>query len=451
MLHQSPLAPAGARTARAAAPPASVRRYPGVVQCVFIQGMDEKGPIYKWQDQEGKTSDDVYIYLGRSPEIGDTINLYLLKGTENIYKERGGKLVDVTKKLIKRTHSYLISQADMRLTPHVSTGFGGRALEGEGTLYHKADSEVKDTSEQRGYKDIIYKQLSTPEFDKKKDERRPHLVRSNSSVFSPVSTNVNTNVETGLYKKGDRTFFNAPVSPKSSGPITVKQKDNKFRPAPSYSYNDTEPAMSGWNAFTYAVKKGYEDRNTPTNNWEWLHIRGKQLGGDYHPNNLVAGTWNGNSDMISLENEIREFSQLVAKDPVAELTVTFSATVLKQTHVGDTITISWTARNMDDSRNCEELREAKSVLKKDGKKTFQCHRTTPYLKMERLIDTKNLERGSELYFTPPSTPLHQSTTTNQQIVPLPLNLNSPVDTGTPPSSPTRKNSTGTPFGSNTKG
>ncbi|MCG8460063.1 MAG: hypothetical protein MI919_27590, partial [Holophagales bacterium] len=44
-------------------------------------------------------------------------------------------------------------------------------------------------------------------------------------------------------------------------------------------------------------------------NWEWLHIRGAQIGGETEQGNLIAGTFAANSEMIPFESQIQKWHQ----------------------------------------------------------------------------------------------------------------------------------------------
>jgi hypothetical protein len=76
------------------------------------------------------------------------------------------------------------------------------------------------------------------------------------------------------------------------------------------------------------------DVNSAVRGWEWLHLISFQMGGINNfpqlPENLVAGTYDCNSEMIGLEEAIKTL--ILDKDIV--LTVTVSVKLVPGTHVG---------------------------------------------------------------------------------------------------------------------
>lgn len=70
-------------------------------------------------------------------------------------------------------------------------------------------------------------------------------------------------------------------------------------------------AMQNWNALgAAAFANRYYGKNFPLNqNWEWLHIRGAQIGGATTGKNLAAGLYVTNSEMIPYENQIAAWAQ----------------------------------------------------------------------------------------------------------------------------------------------
>ncbi|HMQ62428.1 MAG TPA: hypothetical protein PKE06_17250, partial [Flavilitoribacter sp.] len=75
-----------------------------------------------------------------------------------------------------------------------------------------------------------------------------------------------------------------------------------------------EKAMSEWNALGAAAyaNRFYGKPFDLNQNWEWLHVRGAQIGGKTLNSNLVAGLYAVNSQMIPYENKIKEMDK---KDP----------------------------------------------------------------------------------------------------------------------------------------
>ncbi|MFE0174927.1 DUF4157 domain-containing protein [Streptomyces sp. NPDC059002] len=75
-----------------------------------------------------------------------------------------------------------------------------------------------------------------------------------------------------------------------------------------------DAAMGNWNALAAAAYANrFLEGSAPMNqNWEWLHVRGAQLGGRTEGGNLVPGLYAVNSAMIPWENMIVQWA---AQDP----------------------------------------------------------------------------------------------------------------------------------------
>jgi hypothetical protein len=66
--------------------------------------------------------------------------------------------------------------------------------------------------------------------------------------------------------------------------------------------------VMGGSALNYA-KAAFDEGWADERKWEWLHILGHALGGDNEVDNLVAGTFDGNTAMIPHEKRVRDLSQ----------------------------------------------------------------------------------------------------------------------------------------------
>ncbi len=66
--------------------------------------------------------------------------------------------------------------------------------------------------------------------------------------------------------------------------------------------------------------------------YEWLHLLGRSLGGGMDQNNFVAGSFHANTEMIPLENAIRE-----ASDKGANMQVNITAFCVSGTHIANRI------------------------------------------------------------------------------------------------------------------
>jgi hypothetical protein len=72
--------------------------------------------------------------------------------------------------------------------------------------------------------------------------------------------------------------------------------------------------MGNWSAlgaaaFHNAFRVGNGGAVPLDQNWEWLHIRGAQIGGETEQGNLLAGTFVANSQMIPFESQIQRWHQ----------------------------------------------------------------------------------------------------------------------------------------------
>lgn len=71
--------------------------------------------------------------------------------------------------------------------------------------------------------------------------------------------------------------------------------------------------MKNWSAYGAAAFHNAHraDRGGPVDvdadNWEWLHIRGAQIGGETDSANLLAGTFSANSQMIPYESQLQKW------------------------------------------------------------------------------------------------------------------------------------------------
>jgi hypothetical protein len=168
------------------------------------------------------------------------------------------------------------------------------------------------------------------------------LTRGQSFVFlpqqeaEPVKNNLLLAYPTVLHKK---TCIKSCSEVVTAGKNPLIQKNDN-----AFSFGGTQLAMSGCNAFTHAVESGVESGTQPKQSWEWLHVRGKQMGGDFSPSNLVAGTYHGNSSMIEFENALTAYARFFASHAPqsATFTITWTASCHPaNSHVGEWILIEW--------------------------------------------------------------------------------------------------------------
>ncbi|WEV24081.1 DUF4157 domain-containing protein [Streptomyces sp. 71268] len=84
-------------------------------------------------------------------------------------------------------------------------------------------------------------------------------------------------------------------------------------------------AMGNYSALNYAKKVGFPDADTMR--WEWLHVIGSAIGGGNEAGNLVAGTFDSNTQMTMLEGNITKFCKDNAS-PANPVTVRAEAVLL---------------------------------------------------------------------------------------------------------------------------
>lgn len=70
----------------------------------------------------------------------------------------------------------------------------------------------------------------------------------------------------------------------------------------------TRDSVMGGSALNYA-KAVFDEKWAEDRKWEWLHIVGHALGGNNEVGNLVAGTFDANTQMIPIEKKVMELTQ----------------------------------------------------------------------------------------------------------------------------------------------
>ncbi|MGQ3013434.1 MAG: eCIS core domain-containing protein [Flavobacteriales bacterium] len=104
-------------------------------------------------------------------------------------------------------------------------------------------------------------------------------------------------------------------------------------------------AMNNWNALGYAGYWKHHGKGTLNVkvDWEWLHIRGAQNGGETSADNLVAGTSVANSAMIPVEDKINEWTAAARADH--PMMVRYTGRRIAGTNLGREITLKIWAPN----------------------------------------------------------------------------------------------------------
>lgn len=86
------------------------------------------------------------------------------------------------------------------------------------------------------------------------------------------------------------------------------QADTWLRP-PAAAQRGNQFQAIGCNAYAYAWATNIADIDS--RGWEWLHVRGRSLGGPTKPDNLVLGTEDANTHMIPFENHLGRLAGLL--------------------------------------------------------------------------------------------------------------------------------------------
>jgi hypothetical protein len=137
-----------------------------------------------------------------------------------------------------------------------------------------------------------------------------------------VTRNANAHIQIAGNRFGDNDFSN--IGPNTPEELAVKTAfaklglptaDTDWVPGTSLNRKDRgegqAKAMLNWNAMgaaAYANK--FLGQNYPMDqNWEWLHIRGAQIGGATDGTNLVPGLYVTNSFMIPYETMVMQYAR----------------------------------------------------------------------------------------------------------------------------------------------
>jgi hypothetical protein len=230
-----------------------------------------------------------------------------------------------------------------------SKGFGSRGLKKPVRLWHVKGSiqaakavEAHRQKVESGHATMM--DLETQIVDQEAlTMAQSALTRGQSYVFlpqqeaEPILDNLLLAIPSQIYGKTCTKGGVNKMVKRGINPL-VQKNDNAF------SFTGTQLAMSSCNAFTHAVESGKEDGKNPRNSWEWLHVRGKQMGGDFLQDNLVAGTYHGNSSMIEFENALTNHARYFSAyaQPSWTFEVTWSASCEPaNSHVGKWILVEW--------------------------------------------------------------------------------------------------------------
>ncbi|MEL6181665.1 MAG: hypothetical protein AAFS10_22085, partial [Myxococcota bacterium] len=176
-------------------------------------------------------------------------------------------------------------------------------------------------------------------------------------------------VDVDLYGDGS-TFLTIEGSP-DVGQLTVTARH--MRPWRKGSRSPSQSgAMGGWSAKNYMRMVSSPDGgNTPGDvegKYEWLHLVGSSLGGVNLPGNLVAGSYDANTEMIPFEQRVAVWKN---KEPFVPVQITVSAALVPGTYIAQSI--DFRAERTDGARvehNVSDSRRRLTVTK-DEYKSYQ--------------------------------------------------------------------------------
>ncbi|HWF02056.1 MAG TPA: DUF4157 domain-containing protein [Candidatus Angelobacter sp.] len=217
-------------------------------------------------------------------------------------------------------------------------GFGERAPIANGSVYLNSDNAAsmkkvaallnikeEEMGEGKRFSNVKFESLTNVPYQQKL------LEAGASAVFAPgqkdhffyvsVATREarTTSATEGNYVLNKQNYKKTSAIPDDDGVINASyEKLKKTRALQDWAKVDRvgirggtqDQAMDGWNALGMAAYgKKILGRNLKlAQDYEWLHIRGVQNGGRNLVENLGAGTWIANSQMIPYENQIRNWA-----------------------------------------------------------------------------------------------------------------------------------------------
>ncbi|USX24007.1 hypothetical protein NHH73_15360 [Oxalobacteraceae bacterium OTU3CINTB1] len=357
----------------------------------YLQQNDENGRpayrIYKKIDDNFVLHDEQYyryiLSSGTSPRdrvfvrtVGETIEFCRFFPTQ-------GKMKDFRPGAYELDNYVAAAKEPKSFRARQSRGYGSRGLKKPVRLWHVSGSaEAAKASEAFRQKVAADKadegDLEMEIVDKETlSMAQTSLTRGQSFVYLP-------NVESGVIKDnvlmaipsalGSSTCVKTDVARVTVGVNPLVQKGEHL-----FSFTSTQAAMKDCNAFTHAVEHARETASNPKGSWEWLHIRGKQMGGDFIQTNLVAGTYHGNSSMIDFENSLTEHARFFAANATLSsyFEVTWSAECEPaKSHVGRWILIEWEVSYCTPNEQADFEANAKfKVFTKRGRFAFDARRT----------------------------------------------------------------------------
>jgi hypothetical protein len=263
----------------------------------------------------------------------------LQEAVEAIWVEEGNKLVPIsTDKWMKvlSVVKALIDAGSMDSPMIRKEGGGSRLPAAKGTLYIDSTVYVSkndlltrglgiDAADVGDYDDV--EEVFVPSGSVKsmpeatvlaQDADHPHISGSGYVYISTVSPRLRADRKVVAKKRQHKVDFSDVGDRKAELEVSYtglrpSTMDTDWVNDLSGGREGSQSAeMGGWNALGAAAfhNKFRADKGGTvplTHNWEWLHIRGAQIGGDTKAVNLMAGTFAANSAMIPYETQLERW------------------------------------------------------------------------------------------------------------------------------------------------
>lgn len=350
----------------------------------------EGRPAYRVHETTGGGADRVvdenyYVFILTTSTIAKAI--FALRMDEElfyfIFQKSKGKMKEITVSSFDRAMYRKMASEAKEFGKAESRGFGSRGFKRPVRLWHVKGSIQAAKAIEAQRQKVAAGLATTADMEIEIVDQETlslaqnELTRGQSFVFlpqeeaEPVKDNILLSTPTKI--NGQTCIkFSEEIVCRGKNPL-VQKNENAF------SFSGTQLAMSACNAFTHAVESGQENGKAPKNSWEWLHVRGKQMGGDFSPNNLVAGTYHGNSSMIEFENALTAHARYFSANAKAAWTfiVTWTASCEpKSSHVGKWILVEWYVNySGEDAQEFFDGAEYKIFLR-DNNMVFEATRET---------------------------------------------------------------------------
>lgn len=321
----------------------------------FLKKENEGGkPAYRVYERVLNTDvlvdENYYRFVLTTSTQSNAIYSLRVEGQTLFYRfiKRSGRMKEITLGTFEMSMYREMAKTPKELGKPTKSGFGSRGLKKPVRMWYVRGSRQADRAIEAHRQKVLAGKATLMDMDTQIVDQetlamaQSALTRGQSFVFlpqeeaEPVKDNQLLKYPTALNGKTCQKLSTATVSAGKNPLVEMN--------VVAFSFAGTQAAMSDCNAFTHAVENNAESGTTPAQSWEWLHVRGKQMGGDFVSTNLVAGTYHGNSSMIEFENALTAHARYFAAN--AELSssfvVTWSANCKPaNSHVGEWILVEW--------------------------------------------------------------------------------------------------------------